>query len=224
MLLFRHWNDIKNDNPDNTTISIFDKKREYTVYINRWWIGKINTFNLSYFEEIIYPIIDTFIQKKEYALFMDVSDHGACIKEFEWKIDNIIPGRDYRSFIETVLRSDWNTVSEKDITICQKSIDICRIISWKYNENNDFSVDEIVEPLDLLLWWTVQRCILSQVKSNILHRNETMNGTGYPFWLYKNMIPINARIYMVIRAYEWLFSMYHSQQNKIIETLKNWAG
>ena len=127
--LFRHWNEIKNDNPYNTTISIFDKKREYTVYLNRWWNGEINTFNLSYFEEIIYPIIDVYIQKKEYALFMDVSDHGACIRQYEWKIDNIIPNRDYRSFIETVLQSDWNTVSKKDIDICQKSIDICRIIS-----------------------------------------------------------------------------------------------
>ncbi len=38
----------------------------------------------------------------------------------------------------------------------------------------------------------------------LLSRDETMNGLGYPFGVIKKDIPIEARIYSIIRLYEAL--------------------
>lgn len=38
----------------------------------------------------------------------------------------------------------------------------------------------------------------------LISRDETMNGLGYPYGLNKNDIPIEARIYSIIRNYESL--------------------
>jgi HD-GYP domain-containing protein (c-di-GMP phosphodiesterase class II) len=49
-----------------------------------------------------------------------------------------------------------------------------------------------------------------------------MNGTGYPFGLSKKRIPLESKLYSIIRAYEVLGSMSKSKQ--VEATMKAWAS
>ncbi|MFZ2256287.1 MAG: HD domain-containing phosphohydrolase [Patescibacteria group bacterium] len=49
------------------------------------------------------------------------------------------------------------------------------------------------------------------MKMILISRDETMNGLGYPYGLNKNDIPIEARIYSIIRNYE---SLSHDEDSE----------
>lgn len=60
------------------------------------------------------------------------------------------------------------------------------------------------------------------VQSLLLSRNETMNGTGYPYGLSKKNIPLLTRIYAIIRSYEAL--SHFKNPTQVISTLKEWGA
>ena len=60
------------------------------------------------------------------------------------------------------------------------------------------------------------------VKTIIISRNETMNGSGYPFGLSKKRIPLECKLYSIIRAYEALGSIMTSKQ--VVVIMKDWAS
>jgi broad specificity phosphatase PhoE len=207
----------------NTTVDIFDKKARYRVTVDRWWIGTQDTFSSSHLEHIIYPILDIYIRKKEYILFADASDHWATIKWYEEQAELHEPMRDYTSFIRRTFSQYRKGYTEEEILSCQRSVDICRIVTLQYARGNHISTEVILQEIDTLLWWTIQRDILMLVQSHLMTRHETMNGTGYPFSLTKNNIPLQSRIYVIIRAYEALYSIYGYYPNKILSILEDWA-
>lgn len=50
----------------------------------------------------------------------------------------------------------------------------------------------------------MSRIVLDMVYAILLSRSEMMNGSGYPFGLSKKNIPLEARIYTIVRSYEIL--------------------
>jgi broad specificity phosphatase PhoE len=71
---------------------------------------------------------------------------------------------------------------------------------------------EICEEIDCILWGKMRRRVLRMVKSMLLSRNETMNGSGYPFGLNKKTIPLEWKLYAIIRAYEALWRKYKTSK------------
>jgi len=67
----------------------------------------------------------------------------------------------------------------------------------------------------------MEREVLDKVKSMILSCNETMNGLGFPFGLTKKTIPLEGRIYPIIRAYEALST--ENPPEHVRKTMQEWA-
>jgi hypothetical protein len=207
----------------HTTVDIFDKTARYRVMVDRWWIEKQDTFSLSHLEHIIYPILDIYIRKKEYTLFADTSDHGATIAWYEEQAEHHEPMRDYTPFIRRIFSRYPREYSEEDVSSCQRSIDICRLITLQHAKSDHAPREVVLQEIDTVFWWRIQRNILMLVQSHLMTRHETMNGTGYPFWLRKNKIPLQSRIYTIVRAYEALCSIYGNYPNRIVSTLEDWG-
>lgn len=75
--------------------------------------------------------------------------------------------------------------------------------------------------MDRLMDGKIDRRVLQMTKTMLLSRNETMNGSGYPFGLSKQNIPLAGRIYTIIRAYEALCAMQLPKQ--AIHTMNEWV-
>ncbi len=208
----------------HTTLDIFDKKARYKISVDRWDTGKTSKFKWSHLKNIIYPAIGICIKKIEDAYFDIAWDHSGVIRWYEDGAEYHIQERDYGHFIERVLWEYTVEPSKKMITACQQSVDICRMITLEHAGNNEFSWGKLPQKMDEVLWWVIQRSVLSLVQSHLMTRQETMHGTGYPFGLSKSKIPIESRIYVIIRSYEALYSAYSNHPQKIIETLKDWGN
>ena len=59
------------------------------------------------------------------------------------------------------------------------------------------------------------------VRAILLSRSEMMNGSGYPFGLSKKNIPLEARIYTILRSYE---ALCHEEKDprKVATRLAEW--
>ena len=211
--------------PMNTSeIEIFDIPRKYHIAIDHGSSEMANQCKKSQLEHIIYPIIGKYIQKKWYDFFQYASDNSDTIVTLESAIELKMTIPLYTEFISSVTDAldplEFHRAHESETYIedCEKAIAISRMIFL--SRNSDKSFLSIVN-LDRIMWWTINRNIFNLVQSILLSSHENMNGIGYPFWLSKKSIPLEWRIYALIRSFEALSLMKNRSQ--VIETLKEWC-
>ena len=73
----------------------------------------------------------------------------------------------------------------------------------------------IIEYIHTINQWKIRRRVMNLVRAMLISQNETMNGTGYPFWISKKDIPAECRIYNIIRAYDAICANY-DHRNRLI--------
>lgn len=207
----------------STTVNIFDIPRKYSMMIDRGSDEFMSQFKDSHLQHIIYPILDLFIEKKEYEFFIYASDNSDTVEVLERASDLPLELNDYSALFSSVIAQCLDPLEFHESTSnidyidhCIKAIDICRVINFKQSSSED-----ILQIIDDILWGRINRDILYRVQSILLSCNETMNGIGYPFGLSKKDIPLEWRIFSIIRAYEALCLV--KNQFQVLTALQEWA-
>ena len=204
------------------TVDIFDSLREYLVIIDRG-----NNDPAIQFEKdqlaIIYPIIGEYIKKKEHAFFIWALDNASTIEAAEERMSLITGINDYQNFLVDVIGKreefwEYSEPKEEYIDNFLKALDICRIITLK----NSIHRLQLPQEMDRILWKKIQRRVFLMVKSMLLSRNEMMNGSWYPFGVSKKKIPLEWKLYPIIRSHEALLSLYRNPKMAKIR-MNEWA-
>lgn len=137
----------------DTTVNIFDTPRKYTIIVDRGSDEDVNQFKDSHLQHIIYPILDIFIEKKEYEFFIYAYDNSNTVEVLEQA--SCVPEEvnDYSTLFFSViaqciqpLEFQESTENSDYIDNCIKAIDICRVINFKQS----FS-ENILQEIDFIL-------------------------------------------------------------------------
>lgn len=170
---------------------------------------------------------DSYIRHKERDSYSSINGFSHRLTELEARMRLPSEKPDYRSFIKKVL--DGLDVSEYRRYLCdtdfiddfQVAVDVCRFVTSRYTKGSLLSSRDTFASVDRMLKGKVNRRILGLVRTMILSRNETMNGLGYPFGLTKKHVPLEGRLYTLIRAYEIL---WHDNPITVLDIMKQWAS
>lgn len=194
-LEFSHAYDIR--------VDIFGKSTDYTVIIKKEF-GSL--FGEHQLKNIINPRIERYIKNKEHFFFISAADNAYTIEMAESSMDMPRETNDYSAFIKSVIANSMDSVGlheSEDVYVgnFMQALDICRIITLQPQIHRKKLLSEI----DRILWWRVKRRVLDIVNYMLLSRNETMNGAG-SLGMNKWQIPLEWKIYSVIRAYEALMA------------------
>ena len=198
----------------HTTIRPFDRTRTYSVIIDLGSVEPANQIADHHWENFIQKIINIYIEKKEIDFCINqhaiIDEIKSIEKEME-AVDTITSGwNDYRGFIESVKWAMDPTISHESacdpeyIDNLLRALDICKIVTLQHSGNKHIQIEDIPQQIDHIIWWRMSSRVLDMVTMILLSRDETMNGLGYPFGVIKKDIPIEARIYSIIRLYEAL--------------------
>ncbi|MDD5377414.1 MAG: histidine phosphatase family protein [Candidatus Gracilibacteria bacterium] len=210
-----------------TTVDIFDKPRKYMVMMD---CGELlDGFEEYHPDSIVNVMIDEFIKRREGELFRHAIGNGNEIEAIEKCMGGLSEGNDYSVFMGDVIERYMDSMEffesgeEKDgyIDTFLKALDICRSITFHYGKSEMPRFANVSREIDRILGGKIERRVFSMVKSMLLSRSETMNGSGYPFGLSKKHISLEGRIYAIIRAYEALSSCKNPKQT--IESIQEWA-
>ena len=209
-----------------TEVNIFDRKNWYVIAIDHGSNETNNQINESDWNDYIKPIIDIYIEQLESALFHQKYENIVSIRSIEKQRKKPQEHYEYGAFLESLIASQlvpWTHESrEKYIDNLRKAIDISRLITLSHSGNRYIKKVDLAQAIDHILGWRITRRIYDLVKSIILSRDETMDGLGYPSGLSKADIPIEARIYSIIRSYEALATPDDLQEARIM--LEKWKN
>ncbi|MBX9809835.1 hypothetical protein K2X92_05585 [Candidatus Gracilibacteria bacterium] len=217
----------------NVSINIFDSLRQYQIIIDRGSTEPTNQFKTAHLEHIIYPILQAVIQKKEYEFGFDACENTLTIHQAEEHLQSTGEVNDYTVFIREIISQHLSPLTfheaiedpDRYIDECIRAIDICRVIRSRglgFMEDSNMDEDAFLSEIDHHLGGTINRNILDRVKSMLLSCIETMNGIGAPFGLQKTNIPLEGKIYSIIRNYEGICSI-HTHPKIIHNTMKEWS-
>lgn len=226
------------------TVKIFDKPREYSIIMDcgdresahrfeQYQPGHIVRSKIDYIfkpmtDYIIKPMIDYIIRRREQELLLYAADNAHTIDHIETNMEASLERNDYRDFVVHII---WNIDplkfhesrgnEEVYINDCLMAIDICRSIALPRGRDETFHMENLPQEIDTILWGKIQREVFKKVQSMLSSRNETMNGTGYPFGLRKEDMPMEWRIYSIIRAYEALCLI--KLPGQVLRTMNEWG-
>ena len=206
-------------------VEVFHKGKMYQYIIDRGSRDPTGLFDDAQIQKVIEPMLKAYIERMEQLYFVTHGDHSACIRQHEEK-QNIGEPRDYSVFIGRVLSDATIKANEIELDTTgqyARSIDIARLMMSSSHGKHPPTTAEFYEQMDTILWGKIDRRVYYMVTSILLSRNETMHGTGYPFWLQQKTIPLEAKLYAIIRAYETLQGMHPKNPERVIPTLENWS-
>lgn len=208
-----------------TRVDVFHKGKMYQYIIDRGSREPTPVFDDAQTKKVIEPMIKTYIERMEQLYFVTHADHSACIRQHEEKQNRGEP-QDYSAFIERVLSGTTIGASNEELDTAEqyaRSIDIARLMISSSHSKHPPTTSEFYEQIDRISWGKIDRRVYHMVTSILLSRNETMHGTGYPFWLQQKTISLEARLYAIIKAYETLYSMHPKHPEIVISKLENWS-
>ncbi len=214
-------------------IDIYGRRLTYSYTIDLGSTEAANQINSEILDRVISQLLKQYIQKSERDHISAIDDYMA-FPEHNEKAIQLRQNRDYREFYQAAFRSfpDVGTLSSEEIEervdICARAIDICQWIPLGSTYRQESGIanletvilnPEILFPyIDQVLSGRIQIGVLEMVTSLLRTRHETMSGMGYPVGLSKEQIPIESRIYSVIRAHEVI-----QRQQTATVTLVDWA-
>ncbi len=230
-----HWSAIPPDTPLEQispyiypiTANIFDRPRLYSVIIDSGSAEQLSQFEKSEFDFFIQPMVAAYIERLQGEFFGEALKNNKELEELE-EYARRLPWQNglTTNFIAKVLSQlppdeiGNILLDEYYIAECLQAIEICRIISKNHKSQSKVDIDHWIDSVDQVLWWKINRSVMSKVESMLISQHENMNGTGYPFWLSKERIPLEGRIYKIIRAYESL--RYKVSHNDALSKLDEW--
>lgn len=176
-------------------VVIFDRSRKYLINIDRGSNEPANQFSAYELQYIINPLLDAYIKQLEHTFFTWNLDNSSFIETAEAKAETLSETNDYRGFVSQVISEyvDFSKIhgpKEKYIDEILMALDICRSVTRFNRKDGPIFKGDLSEEIDRILGGKIQRRVLRMVKSMFLSRNETMNGSGYPFGLNKRTIPL----------------------------------
>ena len=128
--------DQAHNNIWQTTVNIFDKPKRYSIILDRGSTDSVSQFDSYQLEKMIKPIIDAYIEKREWKFFMYVFDNTSKLELIEENLRSPLEQNDYRPFIEGVIQKYVNDLefhkSKEDkefINNFIKAVNICRLIT-----------------------------------------------------------------------------------------------
>lgn len=170
---------------------------------------------------------DSYIRHKERDSYSSINGFSHRLAELEARMRLPSEKSDYRSFIRKSLDSLDVTEYRRYLTDphfiddFQVAVDICRFVTSRHVKGGLTRSRNSFASVDRMLEGKVNRRILGLVRTMILSRNETMNGLGHPFGLTKKHVPLEGRLYTLIRAYEIL---WHDNPITVLDIMKQWAA
>ena len=208
----------------SSTVKVHGQSGTYSIWIQ----GIEQPISDERWTDLIKRIIDSYIRKCEQEWQMTHQSELRQIKDKEEKMNPFVDkNSDYRNLISGILRNKnipWVQKAQQDpryIKHCIEAIDICRIISRLPITQDDQDLRTISSEIDTILGWRIHREVLDMVTTILLSRDEMMNWLGYPSNLSKSDIPLEGRLYQIIRAYEAYCS--DILPDKIPDTMQQWA-
>ncbi len=192
-------------------IDILDQPREYRVIIDHGTSEPTNRPKAEDIDTIISPILRRHIEQKEKAVISYANDYRRLTKRVERTMEMPRETNNYSEFIETIIGDTRDTLIPAEVRDnpeyakeCHQALDLARLITLAY-ANPDNGREDIVGSIDTILGGEITRNVFDMTRAILISRAEMMNGSGYPYGLSKKNIPLEARIYTIIRSYEALY-------------------
>ncbi len=203
-------------------VLVYDRLRKYRIVADYGSEEPKNQFVNAEFNSIIQPAIIRYIEKQERIFFALAMDNMTEIDSAEESMKGKWTTYDYSHFVS---RMSQDIAFDREVhpdfaRICTQAIDICQRISLSYPSTSPEIPEKLMEEVDSILWWKIERSVLHMARSLLLSRHETMSGTGYPHGLSKRNIPLEWKIYSIVRTYEAL-SRNSTSQKKVFLLCRN---
>ena len=202
-------------------VDILGQPREYRVIIDHGTSEPKNRPKPAHIDTILNPILRRHIQKKENAVISYADDYRRLTERVERTMEMPRETDNYSEFIKMII---WDT---RDTSIpaevrdnqeyakeCHQALDLARLLTLGY-ATSDSSREDIIASIDTILGGEITRNVLNMTRTILISRAEMMSGSGCPYGLSKKDIPLEARIYTIIRSYEAL-----CKEEKNLETVR----
>jgi hypothetical protein len=209
-------------------VTIFDKLRKYRILIDRGSAEPLNQFTSDDIKLIISPALLRYIKLKEYAFTSFTSDYRTITRTAEREMQILAEPQRYDDFLASVIRDIPHTSIPIEaledpayMRECLQAIDISRMLTLRRTSEAEEDRASTIEAIDRILWRKITRRVLDMTRAILISGAEMMNGSGYPYGLSKRDIPLEARIYTIIRAYE---ALCHREKDvgKVRDRLIEW--
>ena len=197
-----------------TQITIFNRKKNYTVAIDQGDDGLNNQIVAMHWNNYIKALVDIYVEKMEDSFFREQHNNLEQIhqKEAQEGARILSMNTDYSAFLSRALATiePWLDIDTSYIPDCMQALRICKILTVRHSQSRSENkknilkqdIPDIPQELDCILGWTIDRRVLRMVTTMLLSRDETMNGLGYPTGLNKDNIHVLSKVLSIIRVYE----------------------
>ncbi len=196
-------------------VDILGQSRKYRVIIDYGSSEDRNRPEEDHIKDIINPILVRHIEQKEDAVISYARDYRDITQKVEKTMRLVETPDDYSRFVEMVLSDTGNNSISAEVRDnpeyareCQQALELSRMLTLSH-ATWDNDRDRIVTSMDTILWGKITRGVLDMTRAILISRTEMMSGSGCPFGLSKDYIPLEARIHTIIRAYE---ALCHEEQ------------
>lgn len=191
-------------------VDILGQRRGYRVIIDHGTSEPKNRPKSAHIDTILNPILRRHIEQNEKAFISYADDYRRLTERVERTMEMPRETDNYTEFIEMIIGDTRDTSIPAEVLDnqeyakeCHQALDLARLLTLAYT-TSDSSREDIIASIDTILGGEITRNVLDMTRAILISRAEMMSGSGYPYGLSKKDIPLEARIYTIIRSYEAL--------------------